>query len=387
MDLHSDRGKSRGRRSAPVIGAMAVVVALPVAGCARADPPVGPAPTARPMPIVPFNSNFWSYWTHYWATWLPDHPVYEMIELTAWENPKDPADVLVRVFLTERAGRKRQYFYLNNEAETRRSRANSYFRDIEFSRSGVPGRPQSLVVAFADKDGVPIRWTVTFGPEARLRAHGDGLTPSIHSLGGVLLFALRTRTVDTHDDKVTFGGVDYASPRTAEDRTPGTRSWYNPDYYSAVLVHGKAAFAWRDGVLTNTGWGRTFAPSGRPGRYRSQPLGPDNFIKFEVDREGGLRRYSHFSRGHSLNFAFRPAIPLPARARGGEVVRFSVAFDDRRALMSGNVRIARPEPNLVRLEWVPSGPAWAIGRNFKSDIRLQGEGYELTTAELRAAPD
>ncbi|HYE27696.1 MAG TPA: hypothetical protein VEA61_05625 [Allosphingosinicella sp.] len=382
MDAISAVGTDR-LRSRPAAAAFAAALLLAAPAPGRADPPVE-RPAAAPL--IPFNSNFWSYWTHYWATWLPDHPVYEMIELTAWENPKDPSDRLVRIFLTERAGRKRQYFYLDNEAETRRSRANSHFRDIEYSRSGGPGRPQNLLVAFTDKDGVPIRWRVTFGPEARLRDHGAGLTPSIHSVGGVLLFALRTRTADTHDDEVRFGGVDYASQRPAEDRTPGTRSWFNPDYYSAVLVHGKATFSWRDGVLTNSSWGRTFTPAGGARRFRSQVLGPDNFIRFDVDRHGGLRRYAHFSRGHSLNFAFRPALPAPARARDGDLVRFGVSFDDRRALMTGTVRIARPEPGLLRLDWVPSGPAWAVGRDFRSELRLQGSGYELATAETRA-PD
>ena len=366
--------------------AVALATILAVAGCAHGEEAAQAPPPPDGPPPVPFNSNFWSYWTHYWATWLPDHPVYEMIELTAWENPGDPSDRLVRVFLTERAGRKRQYFYLDDEAETRRSRANSHFREIDYRRSGAPGRPQDLAVAFTDKDGVPIRWTVSFGPEARLRDHGAGLTPSIHSLGGVLLFALRTRTADTHDDKVTFGGVDYASRGAADDRTPGTRSWYNPDYYSAVLVHGRAAFDWRDGVLVNRSWGRTFAPvAGDRRRYRSQPLGPDNFIAFETDRQGGLRRYSHFSRGHALNFDFRPAIPSPARAGGVGTVRFSVSFDGRPALMTGQVRVARPQPDLLRLDWVPSGPAWAVGRDFRSELRWHAGGYELTTAELGAA--
>lgn len=367
-------------------GVLALLLAAAAGGCTRAETAAPGPSAAQGPPLIPFNSNFWSYWTHYWATWLPDHPVYEMIELTAWEDPKDSSRPLVRVFLTERAGRKRQYFYLNDEAETRRSRANSYFRDIEFRRSGETGRPQDLAVAFTDKDGVPVRWTIRFGPEARLRSHGAGLTPSIHSLGGVLLFALRTRTVDTHDDSVTFGGVDYASSRAPEDRTPGTRSWYNPDYYSAVLVHGRATFDWRDGVLANTSWGRTFTPGRRGGRvYRSQPLGPDNFIEFETGRDGGLRRYAHFSRGHSLNFDFRPAIPPASRVRGGERVRFAASFDDRPALMTGEVRIGRPEPGLVTLDWVPAGPAWAVGRDFRSELRLQERGYELTTAERRSA--
>lgn len=362
-------------------GALAALLALATGGCTGADQARPGRPEQSDAPVVPFNSNFWSYWTHYWTTWLPDHPVYEMIELTAYENPADPADVLVRIFLTERAGSKKQYFYLNDEAETRRSRANSYFRDIAFRRSGVAGGPQDLEVSFTDKDGVPIHWSIRFGPDARLRDHGAGLTPSIHSVGSVLLLALRTRTVDTHDDRVSFGDIDYASKRAADDLTRGTRSWFNPDYYSAVIIHGKVAFTWKDGVLTN-GWGRTFTrAAGKGGWYRSQSLGPENYIAFRTDRRGGLRSYSHFSRGHSLNFAFEPAIPSVARARGGEKVRFSASFDDRKPLMTGEVRVSRPRPDLINLEWVPTGPEWAIGRDFRSTIRTTETGYELVTME------
>ena len=382
MSQSSNQRPSWGARTA-LTWALSALLVGSATGCVRTETAVR-GPSADAAPIIPFNSNFWSYWTHYWTTWLPDHPVYEMIELSAYENPSDPSDVLVRVFLTERAGRKKQYFYLNDEAETRRSRANSYFREIEYRRSGEPGGPQNLSVAFADKDGVPIRWSIRFGPDARLRAHGAGLTPSIHSVGSVLLFALRTRTVDTHDDRVTFGGVDYASKRAADDRTPATRSWYNPDYYSAVLVHGTATFTWDEGVLKNS-WNRTFTKTaGEARRYRSQELGPENFIEFKLDRQGGLRAYSHFSRGHSFNFAFEPAIPSLTRARSGDVVRFSASFDKRRPLMTGRVVVRRLEPGAMRLDWVPTGPDWAIGRDFQSEIRAKGTGYLLTTAEKPA---
>jgi hypothetical protein len=365
---------------------LALAMLVSPAGCAvSATGAPRSAPAPQTAPVVPFNSNFWSYWTHYWATWLPDHPVYEMIELTAYENPQDPSDVLVRVFLTERAGRKRQYYYLNNQDEVRRARATAFYREIEFNRSGLPGGPQNLEVAFTDKDGAPIRWSINFGPEATLRGREAELTPSIHSLGGILLFALRTQTVDTHDDKVLFAGVDYAAKNPPDDRTRGTRSWFNPDYYSAVLVHGKNSFTWKDGALTNT-WGRTFTRTGKGGRtYRSQLLGPENFVTFNVDRHAGIRTYSHFSRGHSLNFSFEPALPTFVRAREGQVVRFSVSFDQRPALMTGDVRIHRLEPDAMVLEWVPAGPSWAVGRNFWSLLRMQGDGYELTTTENRAA--
>ena len=334
-------------------------------------------------PIIPINSNYWSYWTDYWATWLPDHPVYEMIELTAYRNPADPSDVFVRIFLTERSGRKTQYYYVNDEAEARRSRANTRYRPIEFRGSGPRGGPQNLEVRFTDKDDIPIHWTIHFDREARLRSRGAQLTPSIHSVGSVMLFALRTRTVDTHDDRVMFGSVDYAHQGAATDRTPGTRSWYNPDYYSAVFVYGRTRFTPANGALANS-WGRTFSPSaGMPRTYRSNMLGPENFVEFSVDENLGVLRYAHFSRGHYLNLAFAPALPTLARARDGQRLRFTASFDGSRPLMTGDIVVRRRQPDQVIFDWIPRGPQWAVGRNFRSSVALTEDGYEVTSGEPR----
>lgn len=339
-----------------------------------------PAPAA---PMLPLNTNFWSYWTHYWTTYLPDHPIYEMIELTAYENPHDPSDVLVRVFLTERAGQKRQYFYLNDESEVRRSRANASYRDIVYRRTGPEGGPQNLYVEFMDKDGVSIQWTVVFPEGAALRDYDAGLTPSIHSVGSVMLFALRTRTIDTYDDRVLFDGANFAYDGAASDATPGTRSWYNPDYYSAILLFGRIQFRQENGVLSNS-WGRVFAPlPENPSVYRTDLLGPENFAQFELDNAGRMASYAHFSRGHSFDFAFDPPLPTLADAEDGAQFRFNVSFDGGRSLMAGDVRVHRTASDTVILEWTPCGPEWAVDRDFWSIIRQQETGYELTLTENR----
>jgi hypothetical protein len=253
----------------------------------------------------------------------------------------------------------------------------------------VKDGPQSLHVEFTDKDGIPIDWTITFPPEARLRDHGSGLTPSIHSVGAVLLLALRTRTVDTHDDRVLFAGVDHASHRPPDDTTPGTRSWHNPGYYSAVLLFGKLQFTHQDGVLSNT-WGRRFAPlPGDPFTFRTGNLGPDNFARFVLDPAGGMTSYSHFSRGPSLDFTFDPPLPSLVNAKSGTHTRFSASFDNNRNLMKGSVEMQGVSPDVIVLEWVPDQPEWALGRDFWSAIRIQETGYELTFTDVRevAFPD
>lgn len=388
--IHRDHS-ARPAAALAAVAALAAIAGSCFAGPEREAVPAGndaaePA-VARGLPVVPLNTNFWSYWTHYWTTWLPDHPVYEMIELTAYENPSDPEDVLVRAFLTEREGRKQQYFYLNDEAEVARTRANAFFRDIAYRRSGPDGGPQNLYVEFTDKDGIAIAWTITFPPGARLRDHGSGLTPSIHSVGGLLLFALRTRTADTHDDRVLFDGTDYASRGPADDATARSRSWHNPDYYSAILLFGRLQFTHHDGVLSNS-WGRTFAPlPDDPLTFRTGDLGPENFAQFVLDPAGAMASYSHFSRGHSLDFAFDPPIRAVAAAETVTRIRFGASFDNRRPLMAGSIRIHRVAPDVVVLEWVPSEPEWAVGRDFWSVIRFGDSGYELTlTDDRRAIP-
>jgi hypothetical protein len=341
---------------------------------------------AAARPLIPLNTNFWSYWTHYWATWLPDHPVYEMIELTAYEDPEDPREIFVRVFLTEREGRKTQYFYLNDATEVERSRANAFHRDIVYRRSGRAGGPQNLHVAFVDKDGVPIEWTIEFDESAELREHGAGATDSIHSVGSVLLFALRTRTVDTHRDRVLFAGTDYAHGGPPDDGAAGTRSWYNPDYYSAVVVFGRVPFSYEGDAVVNN-WGRRFTPLREdPSVYRSGALGPENFIQLELDEAGAMRSYAHFSRGHALRFAFDPPLPPLARLEPGARIGFTASFDEDRPLMAGDIEVRRTAPDTLLLEWRPTTPEWARERAFGSLVRHTETGYELTSGELRAAP-
>lgn len=361
-----------------VLAAAILLVSTPLAKAEAADE------NARVSgPLVPLNTNFWSYWTHYWATWLPDHPVYEMIELTAYESPDGSGNPLLRLLLTERQGRKTQYFYLNDRNEVERSRTNSFYSDLVYRRSGRSDGPQDLYVSFVDKDGVAIEWTIEFDSADELRVHDRGTTDSIHSVGSVLLFALRTRTVDTHRDRVLFDGVNFAHQGAAEDDTPGTRSWYNPDYYSAVIIFGGLQFEYGEQGEVSNSWGRRFAPLPHaPGIYRSNLLGPDNFIWFETDDSNALKSYSHVSRGHALNFVFDPPLPPLPALRPGTSFRFGAYFDQDKPLMSGDIHVREREDGAVLLEWRPSVPEWAVDREFGSLIRGSASGYELLTGEL-----
>ncbi len=331
----------------------------------------------RDHPIIPFTTNFWNYWDHYWTTWLNDHPKYEAIELTTFDNPKSDYK-LIRVFLSEKAGRKQQYYYLNDHAAVARSRANTYYRDIIHRRTGKPGGPQNLYIKFKDRDDQLIEWSIDFDANQKMVRHEGGLTPSIHSVGLVLLYHLRTKKADSKTDRVLFDGKDYsyANTKGVERRS----SWYNSDTYSSVIVFGKNTFQVSPDSITDT-WGRTLqrSPNNKL-QYVSNDLGKENFIKFDVDKRNQITEYQHTSFGHSFTFSFNPALPCAATAKDGQVIDYFVSFDRYSKLMTGKIYVLRNDDEIV-LTWTHFSPDWAKTRSFKSSIKLDKNGYVLTTTE------
>ena len=333
---------------------------------------------AKSHPLIPFNTNFWNYWDHYWTSWLKDHPTYEAIELTTFDNPKSDYK-LIRVLLSEKTGIKRQYYYLNDADSVKRSRANAYLRDITYTRKGSPGAPQSLYVKFKDKDDQLIEWTIDFEKDQGMRDHDGGLTPSIHSVGLVQLFHLRTKKVESKTDRVLFDGKDYAF-----DAADGRSSWYNRDAYSSVIVFGKSAFEIQNDAMSDS-WGRIYKRSKDPSQFETGDLSKENFIRFDVDKLDQIRRYRHVSFGHSFTFDFKPALPSSATAKDGQVIQYNVSFDDHENLMTGRILVSRTGSDIV-FTWEHATPEWAKSRSFRSIIQLNPAGYSLTTAERTSGP-
>jgi len=328
---------------------------------------------ARKYPLIPFNTNFWNYWDHYWATWLDDHPKYEMIEVTAYDNLENSDYKLIRVFLSEKSGSKLQYYYLNDSIAMKRSRANSFYRDIVYKKKGKKEGPQSLYIKFKDKDDELIEWTINFDKKAKLGHHKKGLTPSIHSVGHILLYHLRTRTSSTTNDKVLFNGKDYAY-----NNKKGKKSWYNKDVYSAVQVYAKSTFNVANEKISNS-WNRHFKKQGNS--YVSEKLGRQNFIKFDLDVDNQIKTYQHISFDHALTFTFDPPLPNYVTAKKGQVVDFSVSFDDRKDLMKGQVRVMSKGKDGLIFQWLHHYPKWSVWRPFKSYFQFTDTGYELITYE------
>jgi len=330
----------------------------------------------RNHPMIPFNTNFWNYWDHYWTTWLDNHPKYEMIEVTTYDNPNDKNYKLIRVFLSEKFGSKKQYYYLNDSTAMKRSRANSFYRDIEYQRIGEDAKPQGLYIKFRDKDGELIEWTINFNKKSELKPNIKGLTPSIHSVGYILLYHFRTLTAETKEDKVLFNGVNYAF----DESKKGKSSWYNKDTYSAVQVYGKNTFSIKDGKISNS-WNRSFIRQGNSNIYKSNKLGKENYVQFEVDPQNQIKKYQHLSFGHSLTFEFSPPLPNFSTAKNGQESSFTVSFDNYKKLMKGRIRVVVKGDDELIFQWIHESPEWSVWRPFKSIFRFKDNGYELIAYE------
>lgn len=333
-------------------------------------------------PPVPLTSSFWNYWDHYWTTWLPDHPVYEMIEATVYEGDGEQ-EPLIRVILSEREGDSRQYFYLNQADAAERSRADSYHVPMEYRRTGVDGSPQNLELSFRDGQGRRIAWSLQFGGSVQMKENLDDLTESSHSIGGVLLFAHASRSAPTYDDSVLIDGRDWAHAGPNDDGVPRIRSWYNSDYKSAVLVFGVQRYTNSCEELTNS-WGATFTQrSDDPRVWRSNELGPENFIELHTDPSGALTDYLHFSHGRALKFSFDPALPGMAALEDGQQFDFSGGFGPRTPRMSGTI-VAMTGSGAAALEWQPESPDWAVDRPFWSVIQETEDGFILLVTDDRS---
>jgi len=329
----------------------------------------------KECPIIPFHTNFWNYWDHYWTTWLDDHPIYEAIELTTFDNPKDSNKPLIRVFLSEKDGEKKQYFYLNDSSAVKRSRANSFYRDITYEVKGKEDNPKSLYLSFRDKDKKEVEWKINFDKNEKLIKHEGGLTPSIHSVGYVLLLHLRKQKDSTYKESLTIDGIDYSfknSPMALK------KSWYNKGTYSSVIVFGKNKFSLDNKGLKNNR-GRYFSKKDA-NTYVSNDIGPENYISFTVNESNEIVEYRHTSYDKSLIFSFSTPLPNYKTAEDGQITEFSVSFDDNKNLMKGEVRIMKSEEGLV-FTWKPLYPEWATWRSFKSIITITDEGYDLITYE------
>ena len=185
--------------------AAASVLGLPpgVVGLSCLIGPVAPANAAAPVvPLVTAHHH----WDHHWFVWLPRHPVYESVEVMSIDSAGDYYRA-VWVFFTERHGGKRQTHFFDNRQIVERF-PGSHYRPIEYERSGTPGQGQSVRVALAGLDDVPIEIVVDLADRPLIRT-GAGLTDqSGHSAGTLFLLFHRDRNALARTNEVRIKGND-----------------------------------------------------------------------------------------------------------------------------------------------------------------------------------
>jgi hypothetical protein len=325
----------------------------------RAGGAAAQTPSPR-LPVLPFNTSF-SYWDHHWIQWLPDHPVYEAIEVALGEPGPDGAP-LVRLWLTERAGAKHQIYYFNDSEVARTFAQESHFAPIEVEHRGAPGFAHDLSLRFTDKDGAPVRWELRFPAGSRLSPVGAGLKPQNgHAARSVLLFWYINPGAVTTDAVLTVGDARFAvqADRPAEH---GYHAAYDSGAYGAVISYGASEVVpTAEGFTTSFGGGRAF----RHAAHESLGSGIYGCELTAFRRRGrivlaysngdSVESYRHAQGDHTFSIRFDS--PLPAFAAGG-AIGFHMLVDDH-PVANGIVRPVGTAAMIMELHWEFADPLWA----------------------------
>jgi hypothetical protein len=154
-------------------------------------------------PLVPFSTVI-DHWDHHWFLWLPNHAVFESVEIASRENDAS-GRAAVWVWFTERAGAKRQIHY-RNDAQLARF-VGGLYRQIDYKISGETGRPRAVEVRFDDSEGKPVNLDVAFDPTQILVRQGAGLTDqSGHMSDRAFLIFYRETNALAEDAHASIGG-------------------------------------------------------------------------------------------------------------------------------------------------------------------------------------
>lgn len=351
-------------------------LALPALPVAAAEP------AAAPAPLIPLNTVL-THWDHHWFVWMPAHPTYESIEVMsndagAGETP------LVWVFLTERAGQKRQVHYISDKAA---AWAGTLVRPIAYRKQGgLAG--QSVHVELLDKDNLPVELSVDVDPGAAMRP--AGLTDqSGHAAGSLFLMFFREQGVDAVRNRVRIGGVDYSfNSRTGTESTYPFMAAYSRNVYTAIIPFGQAHIANENGILSHN-WGMTFVPRtvGTASLYQTAPAPDGSHVSLEAAPDGGLRAYRHVVGKHELRIAFAPSLRAPASGQAA-AVRYGISLDGFQDIVTGTLR-ASERAGTLSLVWQHDRPQWTKARALTSTLvtDADGAGYTLTVSPAAPQPE
>lgn len=351
-----------GRRE--FLAGSAALILLGTAGAARAQAPR--------LPLLPFNTGY-SYWDHHWIMWI-DHPVYEAIEV-ALAQPDPATAPLVRLWLTERAGDKRQVYYFNDAAVARTFAQESHFAEISVEHRCEPGFARDLTLAFVDKDGAPVRWEMRFPMPRRLSTDRAGLKPQNgHAARSVLLFWYVNLRAEAGEGRLTLNGNDYVV-RAADRPNQGYLAAYNAGVDSAVISYGPAEIApTPEGFGSSWAGGRTFQrQEGADGPlYAAQvrAFRQPGTIALRCDAAGALLSYRHAQGARAFSIDFEaPLLPAP----GGSGTGFQFAVNGNR-VASGRVSNVRDEAGAIQLRWEFADPPYARDLGLVTAITPHANG-------------
>jgi hypothetical protein len=332
---------------------------------------------------VPLTSRF-GHWDHHWFVWLPRHPVYEAVEILSRDTPGDPRKLVI-VFFTERAGGKRQDFYLDN-ADAVAQWPGGLYRPIRYTRSGTDEGTQGVRVAFTDKDGHPVE--VEVAVDARPLRPGGLTNQSGHSATQHFLVFFRAQQALAVQNRVVIDGQDFSF--NTDEGVEGQyrfKAAYSAQVSSVSMPFTTIRFRPEPGQLVSS-MGHVFRPTrmAEDGMaYVSTAVGHDgrdSTVTLALEAGGGLTRYVHAVGAHRFDIHFSPPLRLELDAPPAAVT-YRMSLDDVRDLVMGQV-ITQCDGQSVLLEWQHTQPLWAQAYRFQSVItREESGGYTLEVRPVR----
>jgi hypothetical protein len=316
-------------------------------------------------PLVPF-STVMEHWDHHWFLWLPNHSIFESVEIASRETDGS-GGAAVWVWFTERAGAKRQIHY-RNDAQLARF-VGGLYRQIDYKISGEAGRPRAVEVRFDDSEGKAVNLNVAFDPTQILVRQGAGLTDqSGHMSDRAFLIFYRETNALAEDAHASIGGGN-ATFEKSEPKGPFPFKWaYSHGITIGLIQYGTSKVMFGPGG---------YNPSPETGRYiRQMPWGGNVTL---LSESGALKEYiDRTASDDFLRVVFEP--PLPAC--GGEIKQelstFSISIAAAADVIKGRVE-TRCGGGVQELIWHPEDPLWASKTPFRSEVSRSGEQSLLVT--------
>jgi hypothetical protein len=345
---------ARRRLIRGAIGAAALLACPP--------PPVRNSATAAPEesavlhPLVPFSTVV-DPWDHHWFLWLPHHPVYESVEVASREPGHDGRGA-VWVWLTERAGTKRQIHYRNDPRLAAFVGGN--YRPITCQISGDEGRPRGVQVRFDDVEDMPVEISVEFDPDQTLTRQGAGLTDqSGHMSDRAFLVFHRDTNAQAREGRAIIGPGNYAFGRQEPQGAFRFRWSYS---------HGISICLIRYNSFKATFGAGGFAPSTETAGLYELKRAWGGGVSLLSDQTGQLREYvDRDAGGDFLRVVFDPPLAFCGRGSQQQTSSFSISIRAAADLVQGRVGTACGD-QLQVLDWYPSQPNWAGKQRFRSEI-------------------